>query len=719
MKVAKKSKTETIRELTERASLPLKGVAVLTFVLLWVLLFIGVMPEQANWEIGTVATRDLQADRSVTYEDKAATEARQKEALKDFKEVYKLNMERFNNLTLVAVDNVFSQVTTLVTGKTDNDRANQAVKTMSESEHRSRLEDSYGLRLSDEEWAKLLARDGARIELLHKQLVAILSDVMSAGVKQEDLAKARADIEKTIDRSNAFDELDRKMAKELLQSVTIYPTLVYDQAATQQRKNDIIRQVEPVWHTVQKGQMIVSRGDIVDAGQYDAMQALGLTTDRSVVVIGLGVFGIILLIYLGLDLYLKRFSENRETYERDFKLILLILLFNMVMAAIVFSIRIGDTTAAIQQVGYLAPLAAGALLTAVLIGTREAVFVLVLSTVMVSLYAHDASFALASLLGGIAAISQTRLVNRRLDLASAGAYIALVMALTAVSYGLVAGSSLQVIALGVFYAIVNGFLSIVLTIGLLPYFEVGFNINTSMSLLELGDPGNELLRRLMYEAPGTYHHSVMVANLAEAAAGAIGADALLVRTGAYYHDIGKLRRPLFFSENQFGEDNPYDALSPSLATLIITAHVKDGVAMAKEAHLPQAIIDMIAQHHGNTVVQYFYAKACEEDPEVQEQDYRYHQSRPQTREAAILMMADSVEAAARSARSTLSAGQMEPFIRNIIRGKQADGQFEECDLTFKDLNLIAEAFHRVLIGLYHKRIKYPSTVELKAQVEER
>lgn len=719
MKSAEKNNTQKIKEYLKSTTFSLRTVTIVTFILIWIVLFVGLIPEQANWDIGTVATRNLQADRSVTYEDKAATEARRKEALKGFQEVYKLNMERFNQLTLVAVDNVFSQVEGLITGTSKKEREAQMLKAMSPSERRASLEERYGLHFSEEEWHQLLESDGEHMEILHRQIVALLSDMMSSGVKQEDVAKTRAALEKTIDHSDAFNELDRKMAKELLQSVTIYPTLVYDQAATEQKKNDLIHQVEPVWHTVQKGQMIVNRGDVLDAAQYDAMQALGLTTNLSRPVIGAGVFGIVLVLFIGIYLYLKRFTENQAIFERDFKLFLLILLLNILMGAAVFSIEIGQTTAAVQQIGYLAPLAVGAILTAVLLSSREALFILMISTMMVAIYAHHSSFVLASLIGGVVAISQTRIVNRRLDLASTGLYIALVMSLTAISYSLIQGSGWQVMFLGVFYSFANGFVSMVLTIGLLPYFEAGFNINTSMSLLELGDPSNPLLRRLMYEAPGTYHHSIMVANLAEAAAGAIGANTLLVRTGAYYHDIGKLRRPLFFSENQFSNKDPYAELNPSLSTLIITAHVKDGVAMAREAHLPESVIQLIAQHHGNTVVQYFYAKAKEEDKNVQEKDFRYHQKRPQTREAAILMMADSVEAATRSAHESLSAGQMEQFVRHIIKQKQQDGQFEECDLTFKDLNLIAEAFNRVLIGLYHKRIKYPSTEQLKEVAEGR
>ena len=232
-------------------------------------------------------------------------------------------------------------------------------------------------------------------------------------------------------------------------------------------------------------------------------------------------------------------------------------------------------------------------------------------------------------------------------------------------------------------------------------------MGSEMCIRDRSNPNQPLLKKLMLEAPGTYHHSVMVGNLGEAAAEAVGADGLIVRVGAYYHDIGKIKRPYFFTENQFNGENPHDKISPTLSALIITSHVKDGVEMATEAKLPPMIIDMIAQHHGNSLISYFYQKAKETDEEVREEDYRYEQPKPQTKEAAILMMADTVEAAVRS-KTGATPGQIEGFIRTLIKGKLNDGQFDECDLTFKDLDKIAETFGRVINGIYHKRIEYPA-----------
>ena len=216
----------------------------------------------------------------------------------------------------------------------------------------------------------------------------------------------------------------------------------------------------------------------------------------------------------------------------------------------------------------------------------------------------------------------------------------------------------------------------------------------------------------MQKAPGTYQHSLQVANLAEAAALRIGADAQLVRTAAYYHDIGKIKRPEFFSENQMTDFNPHDKISPNLSYLIITTHIKDGVALAKEARLPQTIIDLIGQHHGNTVVGFFYHKAKKLDPSVKKDDFRYLAKRPQSREAAILMIADTVEAAVRSNINHLNHGQVAGFIRTLINDKMADHQFIECNLTYRDIKEITDELVRVITSMYHKRVAYPDKKSL-------
>ncbi|WP_109840632.1 HDIG domain-containing metalloprotein [Schnuerera ultunensis] len=298
--------------------------------------------------------------------------------------------------------------------------------------------------------------------------------------------------------------------------------------------------------------------------------------------------------------------------------------------------------------------------------------------------------------------------QQRYNILINGLLIGISNLLTILSFGLIKKLEFMDILIKGGYGFLNGIFCAILTIGTLPIWENVFEVLTPLKLLELSNPNQALLKRLLIEAPGTYHHSIIVGNLSERAAEVVGADPLISRVGAYYHDIGKLIRPYFFKENQLGSDNPHDKLQPNMSTLIITNHIKDGVALGKKNRLPKEIIDIIAQHHGDTVVFYFYHKAKENElSEVKIEDFRYLGPKPQTKEAAIVMLADSTEAAVRSIKEPTKKN-IEEMIRNIIKGKLEDGQLEECDLTLKNLNTIANAFSSVMMGIFHERIEYPN-----------
>jgi hypothetical protein len=255
----------------------------------------------------------------------------------------------------------------------------------------------------------------------------------------------------------------------------------------------------------------------------------------------------------------------------------------------------------------------------------------------------------------------------------------------------------------------NGIASSILVVGLLPVFEYLFKTVANISLLELTDFNHPLLQRMVQEAPGTYHHSLIVGNLSEAACAAVGANALLARIGAYYHDIGKLNKPEYFSENQGINQSKHDALSPTMSKLIITEHVREGVELAKKYNLNPRIINFILEHHGTSLVYYFYRRALEtleEDQEIKEEGFRYPGPKPQTKETAIVLLADSVEAATRALREP-TPSSIEEIVQKIINNKFIDGQLDECDLTLKDLEKISAVFIRILSGIYHGRITYP------------
>ena len=257
-----------------------------------------------------------------------------------------------------------------------------------------------------------------------------------------------------------------------------------------------------------------------------------------------------------------------------------------------------------------------------------------------------------------------------------------------------------------FAAFTSGISSAILTVGLLPFFEAGFGVLSTMKLIELSSPNHPLLRKILTEAPGTYHHSVMVANLAETACEAIGANGLLARVGCYYHDIGKTKRPQFFIENQMNMDNPHDRLKPEASRDIIIAHVSDGVKILRKHKIPKEIIDIAEQHHGTTLLKFFYYKAKESGEDVKEEDFRYPGPKAQTKESAIIGIADSVEAAVRSMKQP-TREKINDLVKSIIHSRMNEDQFAECDITMKELDLVEKVLCETLNGIFHSRIEYP------------
>lgn len=367
------------------------------------------------------------------------------------------------------------------------------------------------------------------------------------------------------------------------------------------------------------------------------------------------------------------------------------------------------------------PIPISVILAAVFINVEVAVIIDILLSVVAGYMVPAQGFvftayALVGGLTGVFCVSPRR--SDRKDIMKAGFAVAMVNAVLTLTFVLAREGAYPQTFFEEFFkstvaGFLNGFMCSLIVLGLVPFLERFFRVTTSTQLQELIHPSSPLLQKLIKEAPGTYHHSANVANLAEAAAREVGADSVLVKSAAYYHDIGKIKRPYFFVENQFGGFNYHDNLSPNLSKLIITSHTKDGVEMAKKANLPRAVVDVIGQHHGTDLVAYFYhgAKASQDDKEtVEEHTFRYPGPKPQTREAAIVMIADGVEAAARSlAKPTPTA--IDKLVSKIINDKFVDGQFNECDLTKKDFERIAGSLAKTLAGMHHSRIAYPEDLE--------
>ncbi|MBI2562692.1 MAG: HDIG domain-containing protein [candidate division NC10 bacterium] len=356
------------------------------------------------------------------------------------------------------------------------------------------------------------------------------------------------------------------------------------------------------------------------------------------------------------------------------------------------------------------PVPLGGVLLTVLFNARLAFAGSLILTILAGIMlAAPIEYFLFTFVGSLVGIFSLARRQGRTAFFRAGSLLVLANAYTVLAFALVDGDASRLLP-DMVGGLVNGAVVAVLATGLLPLLEHSFGRTTDFTLLELSNLNEPMLRHLVLVAPGTYHHSIMVGTLAEAAAEAVGANALLCRVGAYYHDIGKTRHPAYFIENQSDAMNRHDKLAPSLSRAILMAHVKEGVEMARAYGLPEVLVDLIPQHHGTRLVSYFYQRARERtDPDlhaVKEEDYRYPGPRPQTREAAILMLADAVEAAARTLSDPTSA-RIQGAVQKIITGIFVDGQLDECDLTLRDLHLIANNFVRILTGIFHHRVDYP------------
>lgn len=486
-----------------------------------------------------------------------------------------------------------------------------------------------------------------------------------------------------------------------------------DEIATQEERDRAAASVQPVIY--KKGQNIVQAGELVTEQQLAMLSSLGLLENTHVdTSMYVGMASLTALMYGLMLLYLYQFERELLRNPKEMLLLTLILLLVVALGWMLKGINI-----------YLIPVQMGTIIVAMLLHQRLAITFNVVIGVIAGILGTGSDgmltssmfhILLMSLFGGAAAVYLSKRTTRRSGLVYAGFVIALVNFVTMMAAGVLTSTDMGATLKSALYGAAGGVLSAVLAVGVIPLLESTFNLVTPQVLLELSTPTHPLLKMLQTEAPGTHHHSLLVANLAEAAATEVGANPLLCRVGAYYHDIGKTRRPIFFKENQIDQPNPHDGMEPGVSAAILAAHVRDGLALADKYKLPSPIKDMIAQHHGDGVMAYFYynakKKADEEGREIDIRDYSYDGPKPQTKEAAILMMADTVEAATRTLKDR-SRESMSKMIEKLVKDKFESGELNEAPLTFRDLTLISDAFIRTLTGIYHERIEYPNMDSLK------
>ncbi len=683
-------------------------VAAVTLILLAQFLPFSTLPGagQPSVEVGKPATQTYYAPHSVTYPSTVLTGKAKEDARKD-----PANLAYDTNITLINQQRNALQ-TALFTIATV-----RAADGVTAAQQAQSLQSSLNFTLT-------LPVAESMVDLTYNQWQAVVSDTLRTYdqimnnrelISDADVNRALQDV--YANAPSGFTAEQRLVELTLLRAFVKPNRLLNEErtAANQQAAEDA---VPPHIVAVQAGEVVLIRGQIVSAADVEKLQHLGISADWQDFVSAAGLVAVLLLL-ASTYLYL---TQPDLWYRRR---PLLLLGLSLILPTIVSRVTTNHLL-----LPYALPFAGVSIVLAVLLNPNLAmVYTFVLSLLVGLLVNNNLALTVFYFATGLSGIYATWRAERSSDFVRAGLYVSLISYLMLLLLRLpdhnIDNAALLQMAVA---SLVNGGLAAVFSFATFNLLGNLFGTTTPLQLLELAHPTQPLLRRLMHDAPGTYHHSLVVSNLAERAAEVVGADPLLARVGAYYHDIGKVMHPPFFVDNQAGMENIHDNLDPRASARIIAGHVRDGLELAKKHHLPKRVRDIIPQHHGSTVIRYFYEKAVAEEgaANVDINEFRYPGPRPQTKEAAIIMLADSVEAASRAASqagrlnapvdpSSVARQNTNGFdedavgrlVHKVISDKLEDGQLDECDLTIHDLSNIEKAFRAMLRGIYHPRVSYP------------
>lgn len=651
------------------------------------------LPSLRGFEEGAPAPEKVVANKTVAVVDLAATEQLKKHVAELVAPVYVYDPNVLGEVT-EALETLFAEVDRLRSQAADSGEMSAAF---------AALRAVAPAAVSDDTLNYLLAASEDVVAEVRSQTLGALKTVYTGAIAENTLEAVRAKL-RTVADSLAGSSRRADVVYELA-SAYLRPNQVVDEAQTQARREKAMEEVAPVMLSVVEDQVVLQEGEIVTAQHMLVLKALGLITARSGWKIWLGIFVLMLLETALFSRLVRRFNRAQPQFDNN---MFLALVFLLLLATGLSRVLVIPPLSA-----YVIPVAALGIVVAIILNARTALLLVVLNSLNIGLLANlDLRFpAVGLLVGGLTLCFVSR-VTRRTGLVATALVTMVLTALTIFSVEFFAGSEAGEALQASIWGLAGGLLTGLLGILLLMLMETVFNLTTPLRLLELADPAHPLLKKLMQVAPGTYNHSIQMGNLAEAAAEAIGANPLLARVGAYFHDIGKTVRPEYFVENQIYIDNPHDQLSPSLSKLAITAHVRDGEQLARAYGLPRPIVDIIRQHHGTSVLAYFYHKALQstKDEAVYEESYRYQEEKPRSKEAAIVMLADSVEAAVRAMENP-TRRKIQAVIEDVIRQKIEDGQLDESALTLDDLRKIRESFDTSLLGLVGHRIQYPEAEE--------
>ncbi len=716
-----------------------------------------------DYKVGDIAERTIEAPQNFPVEDHEATLQKRRQAVEKVPGVFDLDA-RVNNRIESEIRRIFATGREALAAKRQdlNIPASRSLSHKQRDELLTELADRLP-DLRNKQVLKIFLEHGFPQEL-EDELVKMLREAMSyPGVifsrdallryrdrgfrlrntitghvdrledwmAVKDLARAQDVLRQNEYELTALSGEEKKQTINFLESM-VEPNVNHNDLETRALEEKAMNEVDPVLIQIKKGRTIVRAGDEIRPFELLLLNALKkLKQPDRLVGKFAGIFLLVAFFLWTLWRYLLVKKGARRQIRNQYLLAALILVLSLIVTKVFIGLAdlVADNlfTRTLDDPIHLylvAPLALGTILAILLLDLHIAILYSLIFAVFVGLLAGYTPFSIYALTGSLVAIFLLDHYRERSAITKAGLLIGLVNVVTALAlqfYSFNTNFEWGLFGIRSLGAFVSGIFAAMLASLFLPILESLFDVTTDIRLLELSNLNKPVLRRLALEAPGTYHHSIMVGTLGEAAAEAMGANPMLVRVGAYYHDIGKLKKPDYYVENQIYCGNKHETLSPNMSSLILASHVKDGLALAEEIGLVSRVKAMIPEHHGTRLMSYFYQKAKDSNDdkhrEVSEETFRYPGPKPQSKEAAILMLADQVEAAARTLQEP-TPGQIRGLIKRLIQNTIQDGQFDECDITLRDLDVIAQTFERVLTGMYHHRIEYPG-YQFNRQFDER
>jgi putative nucleotidyltransferase with HDIG domain len=680
-----------------RAWVPLLLCALFVITGLSVTLALPAIPRSGPMATGMVSAHDVLAPRRVTYVSRLLTEDAQTRAEASVEPIYTMDSSVARQ-QLTRVDQILTYVGSI---RQDNHASME-----DKARWISKISD---LVLPPSVVTTVVSLDDAGWQSVSGEVSYLLDRLMREGVPDDQLEETRAQVPQLVSYALAPEQAE--VVTALVQAM-LKPNRFFDEQQTAERREQARDAVQPVQVVIEQGEAVLRQGDVVTPLHLEQLTALGLQPSEPEVHTLVSMLLFVLALVLVLSVFIWR--ARREILSHRGRVILLSLL--IVLTAVAAKLVMPGHV----LLPYFFPMAAFAMLVSVLIDTQLSI----VATFTLSLFVGfvtggSLDLTVYVLLGSVVAALVVSRLEHLGTFAWAAVATAVVNVIVAVAFRLFSWGYDPVGLLQLAGAsVANGVLSSSLTFTSFFWLGSAFGIATPLQLMELARPTHPLTRRLLMEAPGTYHHSLLVSNLGERAAHLVGADPLLVRVAALHHDVGKVLRPYFFVENQASGENYHQQLDAKTSAEIIISHVQDSLDLARKYRFPQKVLDVMAQHHGTTSVGfgYFYREACKEAEggSVDESDFRYPGPKPQSKEAAIVMLADSVEAAVR-ASSPASAGEIERIVRKIANDRLVSGELDECQLTLRDLDLIRTAFIEVLQGVSHLRIQYPEKDSMTQQ----